>query len=49
MYLYSLEKSLRKLYEGFFGKNNFEFYTVIYDKEGILIQGYSLKTVCPLG
>ena len=47
MYLYSLEKSLRKLYEGFFEKNNFEFYTVIYGKEGILIQVYSLKTVRP--
>ena len=49
MYLYSLEKSMRKLYESFFEKNNFEFYTVIYGKEGILTQVYSLKTVRPLG
>ena len=34
---------MRKLYVGFFEKNNFEICTFIYRKEGILLLVYNLK------
>ena len=49
MYLYSLEKSMRKLYVGFFEKNNFEFHTVVYCKEGFILLVHGLKIVRPFG
>ena len=40
---------MRKLYVGFFEKNNFEFHTVVYCKEGFILLVHGLKIVRPFG